>query len=324
MRHRLVSRCDPNVLDFVTWSVMKGCRLFGKARVELHGLTAAEYIPEYDFVCLTPAEATHSVVTAMEDTTFPSLCTASNFGEVVPFWSDVHQGTFAFVCYMAAALLTGRPVGLERHLRLLSGGAKQDSPGCLTAAATPAFREWTSPVVQHVRSDTDTFREAFTHAFGLFRRHAVPLWSSASDRSALPYFADSSLAAGRGEILGLVPFVDLAAHSSTPNASAGFPDKEMLLWLQQERHLRHVPSGGCIVLQAVRDIRPGEPITVDKNASFNFDSEGFEAWFGHPWKEPHIPAAKENTTDATPTATPEDDWSSASLLDAMLEENNSS
>lgn len=304
LQHR-VSRCDPYVLDFVTWSVISGCRLFGRVRVDpLAGLVASDHIPEYDFVSLTPAEATQSVLTVIHDSKFPSMCNANTFADETPFGTHLNRGSFSFICYLAAALLTGRPTGLECYLRILPLTA--DAPMELAARGmtkTPLFHSWTAPVREFLPPDhRKRFHDAFCYAFSLFHRHAIPLWSSTAPTPGMSFFSNSLLARpferrsrsvndggkamASGDILGLAPLVDLAVHSPTPNAGIGFPDEEMLRWIQQERNVKKLPTNGCIVLQALRDIYPGEVVTVDKNSLFHLDEQSFETWFGLPFNPP--------------------------------------
>lgn len=327
------SRCDPNLLNFVTWAVLKGCRLFHRVRVEPHvGLRATERIQAYDFVSLTPGEATQSLFTIAEDSRyFPLLTSPQNYGEALPFFTpneapdlaNINRGSFSFICYMAVALFTSQPQGLYSYLRVLPAKDLATSPATLAAELffssasqkynVAAFRDYITPVLSHAKISSSEFERAFCHAFGLFRRHAVPLWSpsmrSSPNKSCMSYFEaspftryDPSDALPKlyretetklsGEIVGLIPFSDFAAHSREPNAAIGFPDEESLMWIQQEKRMKKLPQNGCVALQALRDIEPGDVITVDKNAFFNFDSSTFEWWFGFPYETtPLLPRA---------------------------------
>lgn len=326
MRHHRVSRCDPYVLDFVTWSVMKGCRLFGRVRVDRRvGLIATDHIPEYDFVSLTPAEATQSVLTVIQDLKFPPLCNANTFDDKTPFGTHLNRGSFSFICYLAVALLTGRPDGLECYLRVLP--VEKNAPMELAAreiTKMPAFSVWTAPL-REVPGYSNRFHDAFCYAFSLFHRHAIPLWSSSAATHAMPFFSSSPLArpfhksdsggardleAGSGEVMGLAPLVDLATHSPAPNAGIGYPDEEMLRWIQQERSIKKMPTKGCIVLQALRDIYPGDLVTVNKNSLFHLDEKAFESWFGIPFIPPGEPIP-----NGTEEQTNMDDCSANAFLD---------
>lgn len=321
-----LSRCDPHLLDLVTWAVLKGCRLFNRVRVEPNvGLIATDRIQAYDFVSLTPAEATQSLLTMAEDSHhFPLLASPYNYAEPLPFFtgsdaedmSNLNRGSFSFICYMTAALLTAQPEGLHGYLRVLPSANLFTSPAVVAAEGffhsseqkdnIAAFHDYVAPVLSHTNtSSVDEFDRAFCHAFGLFRRHAVPLWSPSSGAfsktTSMKYFEASPFTRcfGRegllekeedvekrfsGEILGFIPFSDFASHSTDPNATIGFPDDESLSWIQQERHIKKVPQNGCIALQALKDIAPGDIVTVDKNAFFSFDPKSFEWWFGFPYR----------------------------------------
>lgn len=320
------SRCDPNLLNSVTWAVLNGCRLFHRVQVEPHvGLRATERIQAYDFVSLTPVEATQSLFSVAEDSHhFPLLTSPQNYGEPLPFFTpneapdlaNMNRGSFSFICYMAVALFTSQPQGLHSYLRVLPASDWVTSPATLAAKRffssssqnnnVAAFRDYVTPVLSHAKiSSSEEFERAFCHAFGLFRRHAVPLWSpsmrSSPNKSCMRYFEASPFtrhdrsdplpklnreteSKWSGEIVGLVPFSDFAAHSREPNAAIGFPDEESLMWIQQEKRMKKLPQNGCVALQALRDIEPGDIITVDKNAFFNFDSSTFEWWFGFPYE----------------------------------------
>lgn len=54
--------------------------------------------------------------------------------------------------------------------------------------------------------------------------------------------------------MGLVPIIDLALHSPTPNSTIGYPDAEMLQWMMQEKHINAKKDDNYFVMQAMRDI----------------------------------------------------------------------
>lgn len=334
MHQYRVSRCAPHLLDFVTWAILKGCRLFNRVRVEPYaGLVATDRIEAYDFVSLTPAEATQSLFTITEDSRhFPLLASPYNYGEPLPFFKDqeaeglksISRGSFSFICYMAATLLTAQPQGLHGYLRVLPATDLSTSPAVCEAESfftsadqkhnIGAFHDYVTPIISLTNISSGTlFDRAFCHAFGLFRRHAVPLWSpsllGSSRRNCMNYFESSAFCRhidhsvqrekGKkeqkkwsGEIMGLVPFCDFASHATEPNATIGYPDDESLRWIQQERHIKKIPQNGCIALQALKDINPGDIITVNKNAFFNLDSKTFEWWFGFPLCDPLLSPPK--------------------------------
>lgn len=299
-------QCNSRTLDLVTWAVLSGCRLFGRVRVvqmnRRIGLLATEYIPEYDFVALTPVEATQSILSAVQDTKFPisSMCCPDDYGESVPFWPDLNRGSFAFVAYIASAILTGNPKGLRVYCdaalpQLIQEESNADGGGFLRAHAqervqSREFQSFTAPIARSLLVDPERFGDAFALAYAVFRRHSMALWNS-QDQNTTPYFSSNSFLSGskqltgssRADVLGIVPVLDLASHSFAPNTTIGFPDHEMLQWIQQERHLSTPASSqGCMVLQATRGIEPDELITVNKNACFNLDEELFSMWFGIP------------------------------------------
>ncbi|KAG5466969.1 hypothetical protein LSCM1_01147 [Leishmania martiniquensis] len=278
-----IARCDPTLLDFVTWAVMKGCRLFQRIGITPPGLVATERIPEFDFVAIVPVTATQSVLSIASDPDFPLRVSPEEHGESVPFWDDVTRGSFAFVGFLTKVLLTGHPRGLKSYLNVLPlDEAMPISKLADAAQATKGYKEWTAPLVAQCKVEESDFDVAFRRAYCLFRRHAIPFWSTNDASSAgHPYFEQSLFAQrGRGELMGMVPVMDLALHSPKPNSMIGFPDEEMLRWLSQQKRVMPQEKG-CFVLQALRDIEEGEVITVDKNVHFNFDDDAFKAWFGY-------------------------------------------
>lgn len=278
-----LARCNPSLLDFVTWAVLKGCRLFQRVHITPMGLVATDHIPEYDFVAVVPVEASQCVINVCQSARFPLQVSPDNHWEEVPFWPDLNRGSFAFVSFLATVAVTGHPRGVQSYLDVLP--FDQAMPvGKLADVAqkTDGYRECTAPVVKACKVERPVFDLAFRHAYCLFRRHAIPFWScSESGSVGHPYFQNSPFTKmSSGELMGMVPVLDLAVHSPTPNAAIGFPDDEMLRWLAQEKKSGVQPEKSYFVMQAVRDIREGEVVSVNKNAYFNFDDDTFKAWFG--------------------------------------------
>lgn len=280
-----LARCDPRLLDFVTWTVLKGCRLFQRVHVTSLGLIATSTIPAYDFVAVVPTSATLSVLSLAEDQSFPLKVSPQNHSEPLAFWPDLTLGSFALVGYLARALHTGSPRGVSSYLRVLP--LNQDMPvGSVVDAAqkSSGYRELIEPVQNACKAQQSDFDLAFRHAYCLFRQHAVPFWSYSEGigRGHPDFQLSPFVEGGCGDIVGLIPVLDLASHSPEPNAAIGYPDADMLHWLVQEKKTCVPNNRGYFVLQAQRDIHEGEMITTDKNAYFNFDDATFEAWFGYP------------------------------------------
>lgn len=279
-----LSRCNPSLLDFVTWGVLKGCRLFQRVHITPMGLVATARVPEFDFVAVVPVDVSQSVLNVVDDLTFPLKVSPANHWEETPFWEDLNRGSFAFIAYLTKVLITGHPRGVQSYLDVLP--FDQAMPiGKLAdiAQTTDGYRDLTAPVVKACKVDRADFDLAFRHAYCLFRRHGIPFWSSSESWGAgHPYFRESPFAKmGTGELMGMVPVLDLALHSPTPNATIGFPDDEMMHWMAQEKQSGVQLDKGYFVMQALRDIQEGEIITVNKNAYFNFDDDTFKAWFGY-------------------------------------------
>lgn len=280
-----LTRCNPTLLDFVTWAVLKGCRLFQRVHITPLGLVATERIPEFDFVAVVPVEATQSLLNIADDPTFALKVSPESHGDPVPFWEDLNRGSFAFVGFLTKVLLTGHPRGVQSYLDVLPFDQAMPIGKVADAAqATKGYKEWTAPLVAQCKAEEGDFDVTFRHAYCLFRRHAIPFWSSSDLGSAgHPYFQHSPFAQrGTGDLMGMVPVMDLALHSPKPNATIGYPDAEMLQWLSQQKKAAVQKEKGYFVMQALRDIEEGEVISVNKNAYFNFDDDTFKAWFGYP------------------------------------------
>eukprot|EP00744_Colponema_vietnamica_P022718 GILI01032695.1.p1 GENE.GILI01032695.1~~GILI01032695.1.p1 ORF type:complete len:305 (+),score=37.02 GILI01032695.1:43-915(+) len=278
------SHCDSRLLDFMTWSVLRGVRLFQRVRVTPKGLIATDTIPQFDFVAVVPVSATLSALNVVQDTSFPLRVSPQNFGQDLAWWPDLTWGSFAFVGLLTQSWVTGNVKGMQSYLDILPFetmmpiGKMAD-----TAQKTKEYRDAVRPLVELCRSTDENFDLAFKHTYCLFRRHGIPLWSSIS--GGHPSLAKNDLLSQKkGDLIGLVPTIDFALHSSTPNSSVGFPDEEMLQWLAQDKGIKK--DNEYIVLQALKEIRQGEPITMDRNQFFGFDKETFNAWFGYPYEIP--------------------------------------
>lgn len=309
MRSRFASN-DAKFLDLVTWGVLNGVRMFQRLQVTPRGLQVLEPIPEYDFAVIVPTRVTFSALSLLDEPGFPLKLSPVQLGEPVPFWPDLSWGSFATICGMAKASVTENP----RHFSVYLGTLPFDSEMPIGKVADASmrskeFQEAVQPLVHSCqgRSETEVLA-ALRHSYCLFRRHAVPFWSGSSAGGAggvgHPFFSNSKYIQMNPncEILGLVPLVDLAHHSSEPNAAIGFPDQDMLTWLGQEKGVRVQRDVGYFVLQAQRNILPGEFVSVDKNAFFNFDSDTFHAWFGFPYESSAtaVDSKRENANEAQP------------------------
>ncbi|CCW61420.1 unnamed protein product [Phytomonas sp. EM1] len=280
-----LARCDPKLLDFVTWVVIRGCRLFQRVHITPKGLLATERIPEYDFVAIVPVGATLSIFNVIEDITFPFKVSSLNHGDKMPFFQDLTRGDFALIAFLAKALLTGNPRGIKMYLDILPCDHKVFIESVLSAAqATEGYQISTHTLLTQCGACRNDFDAAFRHAYCLYRRHAIPFWASHGTwGTGHPYFQNLPFVqAGVGNIMGMVPVLDLSLHSPTPNASIGYPDEEMLLWISQQKKMNTNPRENYFVMQALRDIEKGEMVTTDKNMYFNFDDDTFKDWFGFP------------------------------------------
>jgi hypothetical protein len=278
-----VAKCDPRLLDVVTWSVMRGIRMFQRVQVRPTGLCAIEPIPVNDFAVVVPCKATISVLNVTEDPLSPVKAGPQNFGEELQWWPDLTWGSFAVIAHMARVILTQQPKGLYSYMDLLPFDPGMPIGKVADAAQkSRMYQQAVRPMQVACRAQEEQFNAALRHAYCLFRRHAVPFWTSAG--GGHPFFSSCELAtnctSGKGEIIGLIPLINMAAHSSKPNAVIGSPDSDMLAFLSQERG---ITEPNLFVLQATRDIHPGEEITVNKNSFYGFDEETFAAWFGFPF-----------------------------------------
>jgi hypothetical protein len=258
--------------------------MFQRVQVRPAGLTAIEPIPANDFAVVVPCRATLSVLNVTDDPLSPVKAGPQNFGEELPWWPDLTWGSFAVIAHMARVMVTQQPKGVYSFLDLLPFDPGMPVGRVADAAQkSRMYQQAVRPMQLACRVPEEEFDVALRHAYCLFRRHAVPFWTSSG--GGHPHFASCELAAkctsGKGEILGLIPVVNMAAHSSKPNAVIGSPDSDMLAYLAQTRD---ISDPNLFVLQAIADIRPGEEITVDKNSFYGFDEETFAAWFGFPFR----------------------------------------
>ena len=306
-----INNFDPRLLDFVTWSVLRGIRLFQRVRVTPKGLIANTNIPQYDFAAVVPAKAVLSVLNVVEDPSFPMKVSPDNLGKELEWWPDLTWGSLCFVGLLARCWITGNVKGVQSYLDVLPFDPAMPIGKVAEAAQrTPEYRSATRALCELTRASEDNFDLAFRHAYCLFRRHGVPLWSATG--GGHPYFGNSPLcsgaagqkAASSGEVIGMVPIVDMAAHSALPNAALGFPDADMTRWLAEERGIVSSSSEQYIVLQALRDIKEGEVITMDRNQFYGFDRETFNAWFGFPYDVPIVDMPAGENKKVEPKTTP--------------------
>lgn len=279
-----LAQVEPRLLDFVTWSIIRGCRLFRRVHVTANGLVATESIPQYDFAAAIPCKATLSALSVMENiSSLPSVqLNPSNFGDELTWWPDLTWASFCLLLYLTKAWIQNTNNGITSYLEILPFDPVMPMHKVAAVAQKQKqYQEIVKPVAASCRTTEEHFNSTLNHTYCLFRRHAIPLWTKTN--GGHPFFVEMDLVKKipRGDLLGFVPLADLAAHSSSPNTVLGIPDSEMMSFLQQERGFASGES--CFVLQATRAIKTGEPITLDRNALFGFDAETFFAWFGFPW-----------------------------------------
>ncbi|CCW68894.1 unnamed protein product [Phytomonas sp. Hart1] len=278
-----LSQFDPKLLDFVTWVIVKGCRLFQRIHITPNGLLATERIPENDFVAIVPVGSTLSIFDVVEDIVFPLKVSPFNYSNAIHFFQDLTRGDFVFISFLTKILVTGSPRGMKMYLDILPCNQKTSIDAAVNAAqTTEGYQESIRALLTQCKASRSDFDAAFKHAYCLYRRHAIPFWvSHGTWGTGHPYFQNSDFTqAGTGNIMGMVPVLDLALHSPTPNASIGYPDQEMLLLISQHKKMRANPKDNYFIMQALRDIEKGEMITTDKNVHFNFDDDTFKKRFG--------------------------------------------
>lgn len=271
---------EARLLHFVTWAVRRGIRLFQRVHVKSAGLFAVKSIPKYDFAALVPSSAILSPLSLQTLCDFPLQVTPTNFATTLDWWPDLNWGSFCFIAMLAQAWVTGNPAGIQSYLDILPvNPAVRVGTVADNAQRTKEYRQVVAPLLRASSTSLSNFNVAFRHAYCLFRRHAIPLWSGERGH---PLLLSTEFSRGDGEIFGMTPLVDLAVHSATPNAVVGTPDSEMLKWLAEKGDVS--VDGFYFVLQALRDIQVGEVLTVNKNDLFHFDSPTFEACFGFPYR----------------------------------------
>lgn len=258
--------------------------MFQRVQVTPRGLVATANIPQYDFVSVVPVTAALSPLNVVQDSSFPLKISPQNFGNDLPWWPDMTWGSFAFVAMLTQCWITGNVKGIQSYLDVLPFESSMPIGKMADVAQkSPEYRAAVEPLVNASRSTDENFDHALRHIYCLFRRHGIPLWSAST--GGHPYFGKNELLAPKqGDLIGLVPTIDFALHSAKPNSAVGFPDSDMRYWLAQEKGMQM--DSEYIVLQATRDIRQGEVITMDRNQFFGFDEETFNAWFGYPYRIP--------------------------------------
>jgi hypothetical protein len=303
---------NPKVIDFVTWGVGRGVRLFQRVHVtDRGGLEASQPIARFDFPVLVPAAAVHSFLRIADDAAFPRALRVApaNYAAAVRWWPDLNWGSLCLTASVAKTLLSGAPAGPAAYLALLP--LAEEPP--LAAVAREAMRhklykELTAPLAAQLNVGRAAFDDAFCRAYCLVRTHGTPIWSR--DGTGHPLFEATPYAAAKaaGDVVGMVPFIDGARHSAAPNCCVGVPDAEMRLWLSRERSV--AAEQHSFVLQATRDIRAGEALTVDKNASYGFEEDAFAEWFGYPYRglpgEDEAPPAAAARAPAAPQMSADD------------------
>lgn len=303
----------PVHVEFMTWAVTRGCRLF--KRVGLTNdlkLVASAPIPAFDFGCVVQPNLVSSLLTLGRDPTWPHELRVSpaNYATPVPWWPDVNRGMLMHLFQVALQAVHGTPTGEAAHVRMLIDAVGDDEATltrmALEAQRTPEYRAAADSLCAQHGIDTTSYDETFARAYCATRRTGIALWSRAGRGHQL--FAASSYASGPpGDVLGLVPMLGFASHSSRPNCAIGMLDPEMCGWIATERGVQ-VPEGS-FALQALHGIGPGDALTVDRNAAFGFDDAEFEAWFGRPWDDDAPRAARQPSDDGTrpsTTADPDD------------------
>jgi hypothetical protein len=256
----------------------------------------------------------------------------SEDGASLMWWPGMTRGHFALLSLMATLKFNvdGKGGGHAAHVELLT--AQEDvlleSDIVETAAEaidTKYFEVAAQPIVRATHKDMDEIRRAVLDCFVAFERRSVVLFQNQQSQETsslfgLPSFEASPFvqAAARGEengvVRGLVPIIDLCTHAplvssdnninDSATCTVGFPDADICHWLALERGVQ-APSKDAVLLQAVRDIREGELLTLDRGLMMGLeglsarggnddgeeeedqsqkqheDEVTFEKWFGH-------------------------------------------
>jgi hypothetical protein len=273
----------PAIVELVTWAVSRGTRMFQRVMVTDEAVLVATLpIPKYDFAVVVPAAATLSLLNLPQDWPHALRVSPSTVGTPLDWWPDATLDALSMTALLARASIAKTP-GVASYLQSLP--ASTTLPGALESAAgavgSKKYREAMRGVTASLQVDDATFDRAFLNAWIRYKQFALPMWTPARPDYGPRLFAKSSLASGgssSGPLLAMVPVVDLAVHSPTPNCAVGMPDEDMKMWLCQERSLPF--EDDYVVLQAERDIAPGEAITVSRNAQLQLDAATFAALFG--------------------------------------------
>ena len=271
---------NPTLVSLVTWAVSRGFRHFRRLHVTMDGLYAQSKISQYDFVALMPAKSSISLHTVQAESGYPLTVSSSNFGDEVEWWSDMNWGMFTLAAYLAKEKLIGDS-GVSAYLQIQcpTDSTTTVAQHCASVQRKDIYRTAVKPVLKGFPNiEAGAFDRAFLQSYCLLKTQGVPFWSQHG--TGHPFFRECFPGTANGDVVTLLPVLDLASHSSTPNATFGVPDDDMVQWLAGEHG---VESSQLFVLQALRDIEPSELITVDKNANYGFDPDTFRAWFGFPF-----------------------------------------
>lgn len=293
---------DPKLIDMMTWAVAGGARTFRNVRLSDDArLVAAAHIKQYDFVIAVPTSLTFSMLNIAKASSWPQALRPSprNYGSPVRWFPGVNWGMLAYTSFATFQALSGVDAGRSAQLTLIAEFCAEDDAfltrAALEATQTNHFAALAAPLIAQLRCDSTTFAEAFSLMYCGLRRTSLPLWTQSGGGSKA--FAESPFVHGpHGDVIGSVPLLDLARHSSNPSALAGAPEAEALEWLVVERGLERGEE--YWVLQAARDLYPGDDITIDRNLAFGFGDQDFSAWFGRPWDDARVATS----TDASGNA----------------------
>jgi hypothetical protein len=284
---------DPRLLELITWAVVRGAKTFRQVTVTDDArLVATAHIPHYDFACAVPASMTTSLldIAARPDVPRGLRVAPENYAAEVKWFPGANWGMVAFAAHCTMLGLDGRSEpGMAAHLSLLAEHcATDDAPLAVLArraAKTAAFQTVTEPLVARLNTERSVFDEAFALMYCALRRVGTPLWSGATRQGAATFgrspYGRSDVPAG--DVVGAIPLLSLARHSSNPSCVIGVPDSQMTAWLAAERRTR--PDVEYYVLQTTRAVFPGQELTVDRNAQYGLPPSEFEAWFGRPWND---------------------------------------
>jgi hypothetical protein len=289
---------DPRLIDLLTWAVGKGAKTFQQLTITDDArLVASTYVPHFDFACVVPASLTFSILDLAKASQLPNALKVGprNYASPVAWLPGANWGTVALTIHATAtALQRDTDLGRAAQLSLLAEYCAEDDAALTEqarkATRSPQFRDITRGVVATLGTEPSVFNEAFALMYCATRRVATPLWSEKT-RSGAKLFERSAFNsddAMAGDVLGLVPLIDLARHSSNPTCVVGLPERDMRQWLVQERGCK--PNTEYYVLQTTRALNAGDELTVDRNASFGFKDEEFEAWFGRPYDDSRLNA----------------------------------